>query len=319
MNVDIEIKTPQEIGLEELVKFTMEAEQQRSSQLRCGTNRQEVEKHIKETFACEPFHYISARYDGRLLGLAGCYGFTESMMYLEYWHPLVLPGDHYNDIFQLLVRESIKHTKSLGRNRLEIFLMKITDDIRFEYEQVRPLYEAGGMKRGHEWTEMVCDLTKSTLDEQDLPDDFSLKPIIEVTNDEIWPTYNATFLASGDRRYLNQTEAHRRENFDDFFDRKKPWEEEASLLLYFEDQIVGFHKINLYDFGGFVNGVGIHPDFRRRGLGKILMMASLVRAAKNGMKNLVLEVDIDNHRAIGLYEQLGFIHNRGSISHVWTA
>lgn len=68
-----------------------------------------------------------------------------------------------------------------------------------------------------------------------------------------------------------------------------------------------------------MNGVGIHPEFRRRGLGKALMTASLVRAAQNKMKRVILEVDIENHRAIGLYEQLGFRKVRGSISHVWSA
>ena len=29
-------------------------------------------------------------------------------------------------------------------------------------------------------------------------------------------------------------------------------------------------------------------------------------------------VDIENHRAIKLYEKLGFEKKRGSISHVWT-
>ena len=66
-----------------------------------------------------------------------------------------------------------------------------------------------------------------------------------------------------------------------------------------------------------MNGVGIHPEFRRRGLGKALMSASLVRAAENKMDKVILEVDIENHRAIGLYEQLGFRKVRSSISHVW--
>ena len=196
--------------------------------------------------------------------------------------------------------------------------MELTDDIRSTYERVRPLYEAGGMKRGHEWSHMVCDLAASSLIQPEIPEGFSLKPIVDVDNEEIWPCYNATFLSSGDQRYLDQTEKQRRENFDDFFDREKPIEKEASLLLYFGDRVIGFMKINLYDIGGFVNGVGIHPDFRRKGLGRLLMTASLVRAAQNGMKELILEVDITNHRAIALYEQLGFKGKKGSISHVWT-
>ena len=61
-----------------------------------------------------------------------------------------------------------------------------------------------------------------------------------------------------------------------------------------------------------------NPEFRRRGLGRSLMTASLVRAARNKMATVILEVDIENHRAIALYERLGFAKRRGSISHVWT-
>ena len=53
-------------------------------------------------------------------------------------------------------------------------------------------------------------------------------------------------------------------------------------------------------------------------LGRLLMTASLVRAARNKMATVILEVDIENHRAIALYEQLEFKKRRGSISRVWT-
>ena len=101
---------------------------------------------------------------------------------------------------------------------------------------------------------MVCDLTTCELQEPVLPEGFSFRRLVEVGNEEIWLCYNETFLPSGDRRYLNQTEAQRWENFDDFFDRSKPIEEEASLLLYARDRIVGFHKINIIKEGGFMNG-----------------------------------------------------------------
>ncbi|MGY5859381.1 MAG: GNAT family N-acetyltransferase [Candidatus Thorarchaeota archaeon] len=318
MTIDIEILKPEQIDVSELVDFTIEAQEQLDVQLRCGQTKEEVEKYIRGVFDVSVFHYIFARRQGKLIGMAGCYAFTESMVYLDGWNPLVLPGDDYEEVFRLLVSESIKHTQTIGRSRLEIFLMELTDNIRSTYDRVRPLYESAGMRRGNEWSHMVCDLTSSTLKQPDIPDSFTLKPIIEVDNEEVWPCYNATFLASGDQRYLNQTEAQRRENFDDFFDRAKTIEEDASLLLYSGEQIVGFMKINIYSIGGFVNGVGTHPDFRRRGFARLLMTSSMVRAAKNGMKALILEVDITNLQAIALYEQLGFKQTKGSISHVWT-
>ena len=314
--VEIEIRRPNEVDEQESVQFIMEAQQSLDAPLRCGNTQEEVESFVRGA-ATIPFYYILAQEGRRLVGLAGLYVFTESMVYLDSWNPLVLPSDDFEEIFTRLVEECINQTRALGRTRLEVFLMNLTDDIRGTYDRLRPLYEAGGMRRGNEWSQMVCDLTTSELQEPVLPEGFSFRRLVEVDNEDIWPCYNETFLASGDRRYLDQTEAQRRENFDDFFDRSKPIEEEGSLLLYTGDRIVGFHKINIHKEGGFVNGVGIHPDFRRRGLGRALMTASLVRAAKNKMKRIILEVDIENHRAIGLYVQLGFKKVRGSISHVW--
>ncbi|MHA2078860.1 MAG: GNAT family N-acetyltransferase [Candidatus Thorarchaeota archaeon] len=316
--VKIEILKPDEIDVKEIVQFMMMAQQQLDEQLRSGNTEEEVKKYIKGATSVS-FYYILAREDRKLVGLAGLYVMSESMVYLDPWNPLVLPGNNSDELFQRLVKEAIKQTQSLGRTRLEVFLMKLTDDIRHNYHRVRPLYEAGGMRRGNEWTQMWCDLTSSTLKEPIFPDGFTLKRIVEVDNEEIWPTYNDTFLSSGDNRYLNQTETQRRENFDNFFDKSKPIEEDASLLLYDNDQVVGFMKINIYDIGGFVNGIGIHPDYRRRGLARKLMTASLVRARENEMENVVLEVDIENRQAIALYEQLGFISKKGSISHIWTA
>ena len=319
MTVDIQVLRPNQIDVPELVDFTLKAQELLDEQLWCGKTEEEVEKYIRGVFKLGIFHYIFARRQGKLVGMAGCFAFTESMVYLDGWNPLVLPDENYEEIFKLLVTESIKHTQTIGRTRLEIFLMELTDDIRSTYDRVRPFYESAGMRRGNEWSHMVCDLTSSTLKEPEIPEGFTLKPIIEVDNEEIWPSYNATFLASGDQRYLDQTEEQRRENFDDFFDKSKPIEEDASLLLYSGNLIVGFMKINLYSIGGFVNGVGTHPDFRRRGLARLLMTSSMVRAAQNGMKDLILEVDITNRQAIALYEQLGFKKMKGSISHVWTA
>jgi len=315
--VVIDILKPDDIDVQEIVQFTIEAEKQLDEQLRCGRTEKEVEDFIRSAFQI-PYYYVLARINKKLVGLAGLYVLSESMVYLDPWHPLVLPGTDHDELFQRLVKESIAHTRAIGRSRLEVFLMKLTDDIRTTYERYRPLYEAAGMKRGNEWSQMVCDLTSSELEEPDLPEGFSLKRIIEVSNEEIWPCYNETFLSSGDGRYLDQTEAQRKESFDDFFNRSKPIEEDASLILYSGDRIIGFMKINIYSDGGFVNGVGIHPDFRRRGLAKLLMTASLVRAARNKMATVILEVDIENERAIALYEQLGFRKRRGSISHVWT-
>jgi ribosomal protein S18 acetylase RimI-like enzyme len=319
MAIEIEIRKSEQADIDEIVQFTLEAEKQLDTKMRCGSTREEVEKFVRGALSVE-FYYIIARNQGAMVGLAGLQAFSESMIYLDSWHPLVPPHPGSDGVLSRLVEESISFTLRTGRSRLEVFLMGITDESRHIYDKVAPLYESGGMRRGNEWSQMWCDLTMNRLAEPDMPDGFSLRPMIEVSNDDIWPCYDATFLTSGDRRYLSQTEAQRRENFEEFFDRSKQIEEDASLLLYSGDDVVGFMKVNLglVKDAGFVNGIGVHPDYRRRGFGRALMATSLVRAARNGMGNMVLEVDIENRGAIALYESLGFKKRRGSISHVWT-
>jgi ribosomal protein S18 acetylase RimI-like enzyme len=307
-----------EVDLQDLVDFTMEAQKELDEQLRCGQTKQEVREFLRGTFET-PYSYVIARENRRIVGWAGISPYTASLMYLDGWHPVVKLSSGLDDVFRSLVQECISHTRRSGCNRLEVFLMNITDDVRKTYERYRSLYESAGMKQGNEWSHMACDLTALNLKQPRVPKGFSIRPLVEVNNEEIWPCYNATFLSSGDRRYREQTETQRRENFEKFFDRLTPIEEDASLLLYAGDSIVGFIKINLIRAGGFVNGIGTHPEYRRRGLGRFLLTASLARAAENQMNNVILEVDITNHSAIALYEQLGFKKTRGSISHVWTA
>lgn len=52
--------------------------------------------------------------------------------------------------------------------------------------------------------------------------------------------------------------------------------------------------------------VAVHPDFRRRGVGKALVNALVAALAEKGVHSLTLEVRVSNESAIGLYKKLGF-------------
>ncbi len=52
--------------------------------------------------------------------------------------------------------------------------------------------------------------------------------------------------------------------------------------------------------------LGVHPEFRRRGLGTCLMLEAMGRLRENGFKRVELDMDSLNSRALPLYEQLGF-------------
>jgi ribosomal protein S18 acetylase RimI-like enzyme len=55
-----------------------------------------------------------------------------------------------------------------------------------------------------------------------------------------------------------------------------------------------------------IANVGVHPTYQRHGIARKLMQASLEMLAQKGNQEAILQVDYDNHRAIQLYESLGF-------------
>lgn len=63
-----------------------------------------------------------------------------------------------------------------------------------------------------------------------------------------------------------------------------------------------------------IANVGVHPDYRGRGIARQLMEASMAMIASRGGKRAILQVDDDNDRARPLYRQLGFVEERTFIT-----
>lgn len=53
-------------------------------------------------------------------------------------------------------------------------------------------------------------------------------------------------------------------------------------------------------------GIALLPNFRKHGIGSMLMKEIIEQAKSDGYKSLSLSVDPDNHSAVRLYEKLGF-------------
>ena len=250
-----------------------------------------------------------------LQGWAGVFNWTDSQAYFLSWHPLVIPPDP--EISRQLVRACIDYTVSSGRDRMEVFLMNLTPEYRDYAAQCGTIYQAAGMVRGYEWRFMEVDLRQLDFAIRDVSDTVTLCSLTEVPNDALWSSYDAAFSHGGDRRYAQQSETQRRENFESFFSRQVPFDPDASLVLFDDETIVGFVKIDIVEEGTYVHGVGIAPAYRRQGLAKYVLGTSLRRAAANDHKKMILEVDSENQAAIGLYQSLGFKTVKGSVSYIW--
>ncbi len=319
MEIEIRTQNCSKLDMKELTRFTFDALQASPESRREDRTEREVEEYLQEIWDYGAGTILTAHSGGRLMGWLCLWKVSTDMLYIDSWHPIVHPAFNEDEVAESLIKASIAYAKEEGRKRLEVFLMGMTDDMQPRYEKYRKWYESCGMPQGDTWSYMVADLTAIDFGEVVLPPGVTLRPLVAVSNDEIYPCYYETFMTSGDGRFLDQTEEQRRGNFEVFFERSQHIEEDASLLLYDGEQIVGFMIVILLKEGGFIHGVGVHPDFRRRGLGKALMQSSMQKAARNGMKTLILEVDNENTRAVNLYRRVGFKRTQGSINHVWKA
>ena len=53
-------------------------------------------------------------------------------------------------------------------------------------------------------------------------------------------------------------------------------------------------------------GIGLLSEYRGQGIGKLLLMACINKAQKNGISRIALQVRADNENAIALYKKVGF-------------
>lgn len=55
-----------------------------------------------------------------------------------------------------------------------------------------------------------------------------------------------------------------------------------------------------------ITNIAIHPEYRGYGYGSILLEDMIDTAKRNGIKDMTLEVRVNNSSAIGLYKKYGF-------------
>lgn len=96
----------------------------------------------------------------------------------------------------------------------------------------------------------------------------------------------------------------------------EPWSAEA-LRLLLSDAAVGFvcmdegHAVAyggmlLTPFEGQVTNVAVHPQYRQRGMGRVVTEALVNEARERSLEQISLEVRASNESAIALYRSFGF-------------
>jgi ribosomal protein S18 acetylase RimI-like enzyme len=81
---------------------------------------------------------------------------------------------------------------------------------------------------------------------------------------------------------------------------------DASRVLEWEGAPAAFAMLAVRESRGWIGGMGVIPEARGRGFGRVAMEAALESARARGLRQVDLEVLVQNEPAIRIYEQLGF-------------
>lgn len=71
--------------------------------------------------------------------------------------------------------------------------------------------------------------------------------------------------------------------------------------------LIGYAGLWAIEDEGHITNVAVHPDYRRMGLGSILVDMLIAQTRKEGLRRFTLEVRVSNRAAISLYEKFGFV------------
>ncbi len=303
--MDVRITTWDDVNPEEIARFIFQVRQQEG----LLTENSTVDNYIsavgwwKERLHSTP---IIAYSKNRMVGWLVFFSFVPRISTIGRWHPIVEEGPQKEEIVKQLLKTSITHAKQSNFERLEAELTHITPNTESRYEQYKTWYESQGFHLASEESRLERDLIQEPLPEPVLPPTFKLVPLIHFTNDELEAPFFEMFDNSKDRFWLDQTPDQRLESYKFWFNRERPFVEEATAVLLKEDKIVGLTVVRPVQEVGMLGPIAILPEYRRRGLGRTLMAFSFHGARKSGFPKIALEFDITNEPAFQLYKELRF-------------
>lgn len=83
-------------------------------------------------------------------------------------------------------------------------------------------------------------------------------------------------------------------------------ENEETFLLFDENDPVGSVMLSARGMKGKVVSIGVHPEWRKKGVARDLMTAAEKWFADSGATEVDLEVGVQNPEALNLYSTLGY-------------
>jgi mycothiol synthase len=208
---------------------------------------------------------------------------------------LVQPDHRRRGLGNALLSWCITEARTLFASRDTAGEKKLYLRSEFVTASALRLYEGHGFILDHAADVMRRDLN-IPLPESNLPKGISLDTWSDKAAADFFAAYHAAFRERpGYPEWSAEFWISRAKDDADF-------SPERSFVAYDGGTPVGF----ITCFNDYVGQVGVHPAWRKRGLGSALLVETLQRVARAGGNAVWLDVNVNNPDAARVYAQLGF-------------
>lgn len=198
------------------------------------------------------------------------------------------------ECYDMLLKAILKYTE--GLNKLNIFvplvnteLMKMMEALNFQIERYSYLLVRDDLE----------------VPDYDLPEGYEIRAFRPGKDEEAWCEVRNSAFANlqGSETPLMPDQVTKMVNADDYI-------ESGLLMLYHNEKPVGVVRGAKDEYEGTpimnIGPLAIIPQYQGKGLGRILLRASMKFAKDNGYDRTILCVNAENERAKVLYIQEGF-------------
>jgi ribosomal protein S18 acetylase RimI-like enzyme len=253
----------------------------------------------------------------KLVGWMHIYTGFPAIYFIGPWHPIVKLKQDEGLIISELISHSIDFTERSGIHTLEVHFNEMSDELEPLYQTYADWYKSSGFSKITEEAYMEIDLGNFQNITMEIQPEYEFANLSGISNTSLHDPFFEAFLNSKDILFLSQTREQQEIAFKYWFDRSEPLGKQSSFALLENDKVIGFSAVRPKGDSGDIGPIGIVPEYRRRGLGKLLLSISLNGMVAEGVKTASLEVSLENTTAINLYKSFGFKQIHSTIYHAW--
>jgi GNAT superfamily N-acetyltransferase len=251
--------------------------------------------------------HVAIDEDGNLVGWTYYYTAFPLMTFISGFYPEVVESHGSEDIEIALIKASKEETVARGHTRLEIELVYPSDVHRAHYERLVELYKKCDFRFAAEEIHMKSNLNEISLPDIDLPEGYTVKNFSDVPYNQIEGPGFDSLIDSKEGLFLSMSLAEQKVTIRYFFDKSKPYIEDASLVLEKDGEIVGYIITRWNDDKEpEIGPVGLVREARGKRLGSYLLVRVLKNLKASGFSRVYLDTTTTNHPAQRLYRKYGF-------------